>query len=395
MNRRQRTLLWGATLAAVLSTGGLGASAWVRSPAEAAADTGPPTPTVLTARVVYQRLTSATVFRGTFTARGTVSFTPRAPLAPDGTAASGNGADTAVVTAVKARTGQRVRAGKVLVEVGYRPVVALPGRVPALRDLAEGDTGPDVAELQHALGESGYGHGTDRTGTFGSGTAAAVGRLYAAIGYPVPTRPSGGRKKAVMMPASEVMFVPSFPATVTRLDGGVGEKAGTPLITLATNGLRLRGRLDPAFEGVVKAGQSVKVFDETLATTYKGRIDTVGRLVTPGAGGDGRSAESDAGAPYLPVDTSPASGPWDVRLLGEDVRITAYAQVSHGGVLAVPEGALTTTAGGIASVTVVGPGGRERRVEVTPGASADGLVAVDPAAGQALAAGDRVVVGER
>ncbi|MFJ9870289.1 hypothetical protein [Streptomyces sp. NPDC101165] len=59
------------------STGGLGASAWVRSPAEAAADTGPPTPTVLTARVVHQRITSATVFRGTFTASGTVSFTPR------------------------------------------------------------------------------------------------------------------------------------------------------------------------------------------------------------------------------------------------------------------------------------------------------------------------------
>lgn len=393
MNRRQRTLLWGAALAAVLSTGGLGASAWVRSPAEAAADTGPPTPTVLTARVVHQRLTAVTVFRGTFTASGTASFTPRAPLAPDGTAASGNGADTAVVTAVKARTGQRVRAGKVLVEVGYRPVVALPGRVPALRDLAEGDTGPDVTELQYALRELGYRHGTDRTGSFGSGTAAAVGRFYATIGYPVPTRPSGGRKKAVMMPASEVMYVPSFPATVTRLDGRVGEKAGT--VTLATNGLRLRGRLDPAFEGVVKAGQSVKVVDETLATTYKGRIDTVGRLVTPGGGGDGQSAKSDAGAPYLPVDTSPASGPWDVRLLGEDVRITAYAQVSHGKVMAVPEGAITTTANGTASVTVVGPGGRERRVEVAPGASADGLVAVAPAAGQALAAGDRVVVGER
>ena len=84
-----------------------------------------------------------------------------------------------------------------------------------------------------------------------------------------------------------------------------------------------------------------------------------------------------------------------MRLLGEDVRITAYAQVSHGRVLAVPEGAITTTANGTASVTVVGPGGRERHVVVTPGASAEGLVAVDPAAGPALAAGDRVVVGER
>ncbi|MFF5443207.1 hypothetical protein [Streptomyces achromogenes] len=61
----------------------------------------------------------------------------------------------------------------------------------------------------------------------------------------------------------------------------------------------------------------------------------------------------------------------------------------------MPEGALTTTANGTASVTVVSPGGRERRIEVAPGASADGLVAVTQAAGQRLSAGDRVVVGDR
>ncbi|MFF5475583.1 hypothetical protein [Streptomyces achromogenes] len=395
MNRRQRRLLWGVALAAVLSTGGLGASTWVRSPAEAAADARPPTPSVLTAPVVVRHLTSATVFRATFTASGTVGLAQRIPLAPDGTPTAANGADAAWITAAPTRQGQRVHAGQVVAEVGYRPVVALRGRVPALRDLAASDTGPDVGQLQDALDALGFSHGADRRGDFGPGTASAARRLYAAIGYPVPARPAGQGHGTVVMPASEVMYVPSFPATVTRPAPAVGQKAGSTVLTLATNGLRLRGRLDPALKGVVKSGQDVQVYDESLNATYRGRVASVGQLVSPAAGDAGRQATSDAGAPYLPVDITPVSGPWPVRLLGEDVRITAYARLSRGKVPAVPEGALTTTANGTASVTVISPGGRERRIEVAPGASADGLVAVTPAAGQRLSAGDRVVVGDR
>ncbi|GLY79255.1 peptidoglycan-binding domain-containing protein [Actinoallomurus iriomotensis] len=429
-------LLQGVVAAAMVSMVGLVASAWVRSPAELAAEAKPPTPTVLTAAVVFKKLTRNTIFRGTFAASGTVSFTPKTALAPDGAAGS-NTSGVSVVTAVKVKVGQQVKAGKVLAEVAYRPVFALPGKIPAIRDLAEGDVGRDVAELQRGLATLGYGRGSDRLGIFGSGTAFAVRRFYAAIGYPVPTQASGtrpadanggsnndakapskarignekssGTKKVVMMPASEVMYVPSPQVTVTRMAGRVGDKAGSPLITLSTNGLRLQGHLDPGMKGAVKVGQAVEVLDEASGKARKGKIDKIGQLVTPRTGqdgstathggdkgnqsGDGQSPQADGGTPYIPVDISPTSGNWAVNLADQDVRITAYADVSDGKVLAVPEGAITTTANGAASVMVVGPGGLHHRVAVTPGGSADGLVAVNPATSQDLREGDQVVVG--
>lgn len=408
MNGCQRTLLWGAVLAAALSAGGLGASTWVRSPAEAAAEARPPLPTVLTAGVVFEQLARNTIFRGTFTARGTVSFTAKTALAPDGFA--GTHSVSPIVTAVRAKVGQRVRAGAVVAEIGYRPLFVLPGMVPALRDLAEGDAGPDVGQLQKGLAKAGFGRGSDALGTFGAGTASAVRRLYAASGYLVPTEPgsamegardgtgagarTAGSHRIVVMPASEVMYVAALPATIVQQTGRVGETAGSPLITLSAEGLRLQGRLDPGMKGAITVGQKVVVLDENTGKTRTGTVDTIGRLVTPNAEGNGR-APTDGGTPYIPVDITPTSGNWDADLADEDVRITASANLTHGRVLAVPEGAITTTANGAASVTVAGPDGRDRHVVVTPGVSADGLVAVTPAAGRTLKRGDHVVVGLR
>jgi HlyD family secretion protein len=115
------------------------------------------------------------VLRGTVAAEQTVEVTPR-----------GDGEGTPVVTAVRVKPGERVRAGAVLVEVSGRPVFALPGRIPVYRDLRPGSQGTDVRQLQGALRAQGFGSG-DPPGFFGEGTKAAVRRFYRAKGYePLP-----------------------------------------------------------------------------------------------------------------------------------------------------------------------------------------------------------------
>jgi hypothetical protein len=56
-----------------------------------------------------------------------------------------------VVSAVSGRVGERVLPGEVLVEVSDRPLFVLAGEVPAFRDMVQGDSGQNIAELQAAL----------------------------------------------------------------------------------------------------------------------------------------------------------------------------------------------------------------------------------------------------
>ena len=68
-----------------------------------------------------------------------------------------------------------------LVEVTGRPVIALAGRLPAYRDLAVGDTGPDVVQLKSALAGLGFDAGDPDDAT--RSDAAAVAALYDRLGY--------------------------------------------------------------------------------------------------------------------------------------------------------------------------------------------------------------------
>jgi multidrug efflux pump subunit AcrA (membrane-fusion protein) len=176
--RRQRMLLWVAVAAALLSTGGLAASTLVKSPAQQAAETGPPAPSVLTATVEDR------VLANTVVTRGTVAAAAQYQITPSGTT---QGANTAVVTAVHAAVGGRVQPGAVLLEVSGRPLIALPGAVPAYRDLKPNDDGDDVAQLQSALEQLGRYHGGDPAGHFGPATKAAVNALYQGLRFDTPT----------------------------------------------------------------------------------------------------------------------------------------------------------------------------------------------------------------
>jgi multidrug efflux pump subunit AcrA (membrane-fusion protein) len=91
------------------------------------------------------------------------------------------------------------------------------------------------------------------------------------------------------------------------------------------------------------------------------------------------------------VNITPTS-PLPASMNGANVLVTVQTGQTEGPVLTVPVAAIVTTASGQSSVTVVGPGGKQTNVPVTPGMSANGYVQVTPLTRGALAAGDDVVV---
>lgn len=437
--RRRRMVLGTATLAVLLSVGGLLGAQWVQSPSQAAADSRPPKASVLTAPVVRQVMRSTVVLRGTFSDGRTVSATPTSVAATDVASQPAQ----LMVTGVYAHPGQQVGAAKALVEYSGRPVFALPGALPAYRDLTFGEQGKDVSQLQAALRTLGHSTGSDAKGVYGSGTEAAVGRLYEALGYPAPVStseaapqpnsPAGnvtsagdGKDQAgkgaadrsgadkgtqqaaapvthAMLPASEVVFVPSLPVRVVSVPVRVGDPVKGPVVTLARGGMTLTGLLDPSQAGLVAAGMKAQVLAEATGAQADGTVESIGALVAPG---DGRSGAADpgadpgsdaagpvnGGAAYLPLTLRPAKA-WDTRFAGQDVRITITAAATTKAVLAVPQAAISAGADTRTTVTVLTPAGTQRSVQVTAGVSADGMVEVTPV-GASLAAGEKVVVGQ-
>jgi hypothetical protein len=379
LRRRRRLLLIAACVAGLVSVGGIAGATLVRSPAQIAADTQAPPATVITAPVVHQVLSRTVVLRGTFSDGRTISATPTslANMPKDA------GGTRLVVTDVLVHAGGVARAGRPLIEYSGRPVFALPGAIPAYRDLGPNDSGKDVAQLQRALSSIGFGTGADPAGTFSDGTQRALKRLYSAMGYDAPRsdRVPGG----VMLPSSEVVFVPSLPARVVAVPVAVGDDVKGPVVTLARGGMELTGAMGPADE----TGMVATVLSETTGDTARAIVAGVGKLST----GKGVAANGgvDDGA-YVPLQIKPDK-PWPVAFDGQDVRITVSAAATQGAVLAVPEAAISSQADARTSVSVVVAGGKQRVVPVATGVSADGMVQVTPLNSD-LSAGERVVVGQ-
>ena len=176
---RKRAFVAVALGAALMSAGGLAAATLVKSPAQAAAESKAPKPSILTAAVEKRVLTDALVTRGTASATTQIQVTP--------VAATAEGVAAQLVSALHTSVGKTVEAGDVLLDISGRPLIALHGTVPAFRDLKPNDDGDDVSELQQALADLGYSSSGDRKGHFGDATKDAVKRFYTHLGYDVPT----------------------------------------------------------------------------------------------------------------------------------------------------------------------------------------------------------------
>ena len=366
-------------VALIAAIGGLLISTTIKSPADVAAQTQPPGLTQLTATVQRQ------VISTTVLAQGKVSQ----PAEVSGPAASGGGGASGaqpIVTRIFLHPGAEVGPGSVILEVAGLPVFAFPGTVPAYRNLIPGETGEDVAELQVALEEIGLGVGDDTSGVYGPGTAAAVAAFYQDIGYSAPMISAGPKAdRGAMMPLSEFMFIPRFPAHVASLGAKVGGTASGKLVTLSMGNPAVAGQLNPNDRGLVRPGMKVRITNTVTGRSVHGRVTSVkSRTETKG---------SISGGIFLPMRVRPGR-PLPPSLIGQNVTLTIIAAHSSGPVLAVPEAAVFASVDGSTYVTRVTGAHSQVRVPVRTGLTGDGLVEVTPVGGAALAAGDTVLTGE-
>jgi hypothetical protein len=331
-----------------------------------------------TATVTRQSLTEQTQEDATLGDAGSYSVVNQAQ-GPSG--GSGGGTYTWL-----AQVGAVVRQGQVLYAVSGSPVVLLYGSTPAYRDLAEGDTGPDVTELNTDLVTLGYvtaaGLGA-RSGWdyYSAETAYGVELLQASLG--VTGTGSLDLGAAVFVPGA--IEVTGYD-TSTVLGGPAA--AGSVVLTASSTTPVVTIDLDASLQSEVHAGEPVGITLPDGSTT-PGVVSSVSNVaISSSSSGSSDQGSSGSGATVtvlVSLDNPKAAG--SLNQAPVEVTITTGSVASA---LVVPVDALLAQSNGRYDVEVIGVHGHYL-VPVTPGVFDDaaGLVQVT---GSGLAAGQKVVV---
>ncbi len=336
-------------------------------------------------------LRDAIVLPGTVRAGKTIAVLATAPY------------QTVIVTKMLARRGSRVTPGHVLDEVDGRPVVLLRGKLPAYRDLRVGDTGPDVAELQSALTGLGYSD-YDSSGVFGAGTEVAIELLYDHLGYRTPLFTPKAKKgelppvPQVYLPMDEVSYIPAASALVTSISARTGTtlRQGQVVLGLAVGNPYVTGLLSAHQATQARDGVGVRIGSANPSLTTAGTVTRISAIPAKG---------TSTGPPgYAFTVTTRHRLPQGI--IGRTVRLTLLVPVTSGPGLTAPLSAVFSgpatqpgqsgqsgQSSSSAYVIVVGATGRQRRVDVLTGPSAQGYVAIQPVKAGTLIPGDRVLIG--
>ncbi|MDQ1498560.1 MAG: hypothetical protein QOI86_1900 [Actinomycetota bacterium] len=183
--RRNRALSIGLGAVILSSLVSWGAASRIRSPAEVAARTAPPTPSAITVPVEKKVLSSDVVIRGT------VRYgAPQSVLLPPSQIRKAN----PILTSAPQK-GKDLTEGSVAFTTSGRPALVLQGAVPAYRDITPGAVGDDVRQLQQALVRLGFRPGrTD--GVYDDRTGLAVAAWYLKGGW-TPSGPSDEQLQAL------------------------------------------------------------------------------------------------------------------------------------------------------------------------------------------------------
>ncbi|SDD44817.1 hypothetical protein [Glycomyces harbinensis] len=397
-------------------------AAQARTPAQRAEETSEPDDSVITVRVDQDQLIDTIEFDAVLDRTG--DFSVQAPAAPEGI-------ETALASDIPLKVGDEVKAGTVLLEVSGRPMIALEGDVPAYRDLQEGDTGPDVEQLQLALQQL---YGTPKTGTFDSRTASDLKKLYDHAGYDHATTSEeviteedegdagtegdageedaeGGEENTggaqtetverVALPASEIVFLPNLPMQVSKINAeqSAPVTAEEPVMVLASGDWKLEAELDEETAAELTAlggdaeleygsgpleGQEVGNF-ELDVREEAGETDEF-------TGEEGEAVEKTFAV--FEFDADKVEGIDDLAP-GEEQEVTLIRARSAEDALIVPLSALWTDAEDRTMLTVLeGEEGKERHIEVDVTLRHEGRGVVVPVEDE-LSEGDKVVIAWR
>ena len=274
--------------------------------------------------------------------------------------------------------GDRVDCGDVLYRVNDNPVLLLCGSTPAYRSLSEGDSGPDVTELNANLVHLGYATRAQldpSSHDFSSETASALEKLQSNL----------GEDQTGSLDLGQAVFLPES-VRIAKPTGELGGSAqpGTQVAQATSDTLEVQVNLDPSQQGEVKKGNRAQItLPGNKSTT--GEVDRLGRVAQVPAG-----QNTNAGAATIPAYIS-LDDPKAARGLDQapvQVEITTKGVESA---LSVPVTAIVGRSGGGFAVEVVRVGGQRELVVVKPGLfdAAGGRVQVVQGD---LRQGDRVVV---
>lgn len=173
---RNRVLAYTAGVAVLALAAGLIIGRALAPAATSAPPAGP-----VTAPVAFGLLTNEISLRGDVVYAGAI----------DVTVETGELAGPAVVTGQVPDVGAELNSLSVALEVAGRPLIVLPGDLPAYRTLRFGLSGPDVVQLKTALTSVGIDGGDPADPRFDEKTADGVAALYQKAGYPPPESEEG------------------------------------------------------------------------------------------------------------------------------------------------------------------------------------------------------------
>lgn len=401
-------LISGVLAVALLGTTG---TAWyfaaqARTLAQRAEETAEPEDSVVTVRVEQGQLLDVMEFTAILSRTG--DFKVDLPAVPEGV-------EVALASALPLKVGDEVNTGTVLLEVSGRPMIALPGDVPAYRDLEEGDSGPDVEQLQRALA---WIYGTPVTGEFGSRTAEDVKRLYQNLGYEasvieefvddgdVEGEETGGAQtgtvERVRLPASEVVFLPELPMQVGKVSAEQSSPVEGTVMTLVSGDWKLEAELsDEEASELAKFGEDAEL--EYGSGPLEGVKVGVPRLVQREVEANDEGDFFGEGDEDGTVEKVFAVFEFDEKKVentdalqpGVEQEVQLVRARSDEDALIVPLSAVWTDSGGAAMLTVLeGEDETERHVEVEVTLRHEGRGVVEPVDGK-LEEGDKVVVAWR
>lgn len=328
--------------------------------------------------------------RETLVARGAVGWAKNLELKM--TSAPGVEGSVPAITSLP-ELGAEIGEGGRLIEVSFRPVFILAGDQPAVRDLGLGVEGQDVVQLQASLVRLGL-LSTYRDGRFDAATQRAVRKLYENAGYEPPAAAGGSAPAATSegagasvsftgayMPMSEMKFVADLPARVSSIAAEVGDDPTSleKILTLGSGVQVATLSVSPTDARALAVGQLAEIVDDAAGVSAAGTVASVSDMVG-----------ADDGLIAVAVELAELND----SLLGRAVRVSIDVGGATKEALVVPAGAVFTNAAGVSSVEVLGLDGVAHRVVVEPGFEADGLIEVGPVEHDALAVGDRVLVGD-
>lgn len=318
-------------------------------------------------------------------------------------AATSAGIDRLVVTSAAKAAGDRVAPGELLAVVSGRPLLILPSSVPLYRDIASGDSGPDVAALQGAL--AGFGYSVAATGTFDTATQRALSAWYEAAGSKVPT--DGAASDATKQDATKQGTNKQGTAATDVGTAKTATGTSTPVVVArwrefvqipGDNG-RIASIAGPATvlaeDGVVA---QVTIADDTIvarADVLQAESFATGTSVTVRAGSAaldvkvaqlGGFKDGDRSKNEVPGKDITLQLPAGAQGFAAEQSVTLTAGAAAPESLAVPLIAIRQESGA-AYVEVEATGG-PRRVKVKVTTQADGWAALSDVEG--LAVGDRV-----